>query len=67
METSLIALCLGLITLLSGGLIAIRGLRNAPEGFEDSEGFHRVVTAQERAEQFAAENASNGAGLGLPV
>lgn len=30
----------------TGGVLAFLGIRSAPEGFEDSEGFHAVATPE---------------------
>jgi hypothetical protein len=65
METTFIALCIGLIAVLTGGLIAIRAMRNAPEGFEDADGFHIVRDARKAGELGYSETAEQGGGLGL--
>ena len=33
-----------LIATAIGGVLAYLGMRSAPEGFEDSEGFHAIIT-----------------------
>ena len=42
-----VASFLGVVALLSGSVLAIIGLRSAPEGYEDESGFHVVGSQTE--------------------
>jgi predicted small integral membrane protein len=49
MEIALYAVCIGAIATLVGGLIMVRALRNAPEGYESADGFHAVQATPARS------------------
>ncbi|MBI5693707.1 MAG: hypothetical protein HZC55_26830 [Verrucomicrobia bacterium] len=39
-----LASVIGLLTLAVGAVVTYFAVRSAPEGFEDAEGFHQIVT-----------------------
>lgn len=66
MQTALLTLALlGVVAVVIGGVIAVLAMRNAPEGYEDANGFHTVPANGTSALRFPSDLPSSRDDLSL--